>query len=78
MASAVRERLKADVGIGVTGVAGPDPQDGTPVGQVHIALDGGEALPAQTLSYVFAQSREAIKRRAVTQSLMLLRRSLQA
>jgi nicotinamide-nucleotide amidase len=77
MAMAARERLEADVGLGVTGVAGPDPQDGAPVGQVHIAISYGDA-PPQSMSYAFAQSREAIKRRAVTQALMLLRRSLLA
>ena len=76
MAAAVRERLVADIGIGITGVAGPDPQDGVPVGQVFIALDGGEKLPSQALAFQFNQSRTAIKRRAVTQAIMLLRRAL--
>jgi nicotinamide-nucleotide amidase len=78
MAAAVRLRLESDIGIGITGVAGPDPQDGVPVGQVYIALDGGKQVPAQALSFQFAQSREAIKRRAVTQAIMLLRRALLA
>jgi len=76
MATAARERLGADIGIGITGVAGPDPQEGAPVGQVHIALDDGRPGPPPSISYVFAQSREAIKRRAVTQALHLLRRTL--
>jgi PncC family amidohydrolase len=76
MATAARKTLIADVGIGITGVAGPDPQDGVPVGQVYIALDGGGKVPGQALSFVFSQSRQAIKRRAVTQALTLLRRSL--
>jgi competence/damage-inducible protein CinA-like protein len=76
MAAAVRERLDADIGVGITGVAGPDPQDGVPVGQVYIALDGGEKVPAQALAFQFNQSRTAIKRRAVTQAIMLLRRAL--
>jgi PncC family amidohydrolase len=76
MAAAIRERLEADIGIGVTGVAGPEPQDGVPVGQVYIGLDGGEDVPSHSLSFLFSQSREAIKRRAVTQSIMLLRRAL--
>jgi PncC family amidohydrolase len=76
MAAAVRERLQADIGVGITGVAGPDPQDGVPVGQVYIAIDGGETVPAQALAFQFNQSRTAIKRRAVTQTIMLLRRAL--
>jgi nicotinamide-nucleotide amidase len=76
MAAAVRERLQADIGVGITGVAGPEPQDGVPVGQVYIAIDGGGHVPSQALAFQFAQSRTAIKRRAVTQTIMLLRRAL--
>lgn len=75
MANAARSHLHADVGVGVTGVAGPDEQDGQPPGTVHIAVDSGLSAP-QTLSYQFAQSREAVKRRAVTTALGLLRRVL--
>jgi nicotinamide-nucleotide amidase len=78
MAAAARERLGADIGIGITGVAGPEPQDGKPVGEVHIAVDGGESVPSQLLTFTFAQGREQIKRRAVTQATMLLRRALMA
>src|SRR5690606_27146180 len=65
MALAIRERLQADIGVGITGVAGPDPQDGVPVGQVHIAVASGDGTPEE-LSFQFPQSRAAIKRRAVT------------
>jgi nicotinamide-nucleotide amidase len=77
MARAARQRLAADVGVGVTGVAGPDRQEDKPVGTVHIAVAAGEGTP-QTVSYVIAQGREAIKRRAVTTALALLRRALLA
>jgi nicotinamide-nucleotide amidase len=75
MARIARERLSADVGIGVTGVAGPDEQEGKPVGTVHIALDDSSG-DARVVSYQFAQSREMVKRRAVTTALSLLRRTL--
>ncbi|MCH7811453.1 MAG: competence/damage-inducible protein A [Chloroflexi bacterium] len=75
MARAVRERLGSDIGISITGVAGPDPQEEQPPGTVHIGLDVGFSVP-QTLSYQFAQGREAVKRRAVTTTLALLRRAL--
>ncbi|HEY4686498.1 MAG TPA: competence/damage-inducible protein A [Dehalococcoidia bacterium] len=78
MAQAARERFRADIGVGVTGVAGPEPQEGAPVGLVYIAVDGGDKVASQSLSFQFAQSREAIKRRAVTQAIMLLRRALLA
>ncbi len=75
MARVARERLQTDIGIGVTGVAGPDPQDDKPPGTIHIALDAAFTVP-QTVSYTFAQGREAVKRRAVTTALSLLRRAL--
>jgi nicotinamide-nucleotide amidase len=40
LARGVRTRLSATYGIGVTGVAGPEPQDGKPVGLVYAALAG--------------------------------------
>ena len=76
MAAAARSLLGADLGIGITGVAGPTSQDERPVGEVHIGLDDG--AQAQTMTYTFPQSREAIKRRAVTNSLLLIRRVLLA
>ncbi|NNH07388.1 CinA family protein [Cellulomonas fimi] len=38
MASGVRDRLGADVGLATTGVAGPAAQDGNPPGTVHVAV----------------------------------------
>jgi nicotinamide-nucleotide amidase len=75
MAQAARERLEASVGIGITGVAGPEPQEGKPVGTVHIGIDTIWA-PPQTVTTVMAQGRAAVKRRGVTMALMLLRQSL--
>ncbi|MEV5318493.1 CinA family protein [Streptomyces sp. NPDC052687] len=40
MAAGVRKALGADWGIATTGVAGPEPQDGQPVGTVFVGLDG--------------------------------------
>lgn len=45
MARGVREKLGTDLGVSVTGVAGPDPDDrGNPVGLVYVGLawNGGE------------------------------------
>ncbi|MEX0750212.1 MAG: competence/damage-inducible protein A [Dehalococcoidia bacterium] len=75
MAKATRERFEASVGVGITGVAGPEEQEGKPVGTIHIAIDAIWAAP-QSMSYVFPQGRTAVKRRAVTTALVLLRQSL--
>ncbi|MGW5662683.1 CinA family protein [Streptomyces sp. NPDC003758] len=40
MAAGVRKALGADWGLATTGVAGPDPQDGQPVGTVFVAVAG--------------------------------------
>jgi nicotinamide-nucleotide amidase len=77
MARVARERLAADFGIGITGVAGPEPLEDKPVGTVHIGLDDPDTS-GQVISYAFAQSRAAIKRRAVTTALALLRRAVLA
>jgi nicotinamide-nucleotide amidase len=75
MAKAARERFEASVGVGITGVAGPEEQEGKPVGTIHIAIDAIWAAP-QSMSYVFPQGRTAVKRRAVTTALVLLRQAL--
>ncbi|PZT77047.1 MULTISPECIES: CinA family protein [unclassified Streptomyces] len=40
MATGVRRVLGADWGVATTGVAGPEPQDGQPVGTVFVAVSG--------------------------------------
>ena len=40
MAEGVRQRLSATYGVALTGVAGPDPQDGQPAGTVFVAVAG--------------------------------------
>jgi len=44
MASGVRDLLKADVGLSVTGVAGPEEQDGQPAGTVFVGLSLGRTF----------------------------------
>ena len=51
MARGVREKCGATWGVALTGVAGPDPQDGHPVGEVHIAVAG----PSRTVSLPAAE-----------------------
>ncbi|MGP4018140.1 CinA family protein [Saccharopolyspora sp. 5N708] len=40
LAEGARQRCAADWGIGLTGVAGPDPQDGVAPGTVHLGFAG--------------------------------------
>lgn len=40
LARGARTRCGADIGVGLTGVAGPDPQNGIPVGTWFCAIDG--------------------------------------
>lgn len=44
MAQGVRARLHAVWGLATTGVAGPDPQDGRPPGEYHVAVAGPAGL----------------------------------
>jgi nicotinamide-nucleotide amidase len=74
MAARVKERFGADYGVGTTGVAGPDPQDGRPVGLVHVAVAGPSRTVAVELH--LHGDREAIRRQTVVQALDLLRRTV--
>jgi nicotinamide-nucleotide amidase len=64
----------ADIGVSTTGVAGPDPQDGQPVGTVFIgvATEFGTTVTALELG----GSRDTIRRRVVSESLVAVRKSL--
>ncbi|WP_376790381.1 CinA family protein [Thermoflexus sp.] len=44
MAEGVRRLFGADLALAITGVAGPDPEEGKPVGEMHIALVGPEGI----------------------------------
>ena len=76
MAHAVRERLHADYGIGITGVAGPEKQEDKPVGTVHIAIEGPDGV-VTGMGPGWRASREDIKRLSVVAALNLLRLYLQ-
>jgi nicotinamide-nucleotide amidase len=76
MAEGVRKRLDATFGVATTGVAGPDPADGQPVGTVHIAASGQLRTVHRGLS--LAGGRRSIRDQAVLQSLLLLQGMLEA
>nr|WP_133851321.1 CinA family protein [Labedaea rhizosphaerae] len=74
LARGARERCGADWGIGLTGVAGPDPQDGVAPGTVHIAVTGpspnGNSTIGRTLHV--PGGREAVRQACVHAAIMLL------
>ncbi|WP_340375536.1 CinA family protein [Streptomyces sp. SS7] len=78
MAAGVRKALGADWGIATTGVAGPEPQDGRPVGTVFVAVDGplrpgdGSASGGKVEALRLNGDREEIRRESVRSVLVLL------
>jgi nicotinamide-nucleotide amidase len=75
MAEGARRRMGATVAAATTGVAGPDPADGQPVGTVHIAVSagGGTVLRALALSGDRHQIRVATVERSLGLLLSVLR-----
>ncbi|MQC18531.1 MAG: competence/damage-inducible protein A [Chloroflexi bacterium] len=74
MATAAREQLHADIGIGITGIAGSGEVEGQPPGTMHIALSHGDEVRYALSRYY--QGREPTKRRTVLNALTLLRNYL--
>jgi nicotinamide-nucleotide amidase len=70
LARGVRTRLGATLGLAVTGVAGPDPQDGKPVGTVFAAVAGPDR--DATSASVLSGNRAEIRAAAVQACLALL------
>ena len=76
MAEGVRRLLGADVGVATTGVAGPEPQDGAPVGTVCIAVVTPRGATASTL--LLAGDRSAIRAAATEAALATALAQLQS
>jgi len=75
MAEGARQRMTAAVGAATTGVAGPDPQDGQPVGTVYIAVASAARGPT-VRSLGLSGGRQQIRQATVDQVLGLLVRML--
>jgi nicotinamide-nucleotide amidase len=71
MATGVCRALGADVGVATTGVAGPDPQDGHPVGTVFVAVAADGQVVVRELALV--GDRATIRAGTVDAALDLLR-----
>jgi nicotinamide-nucleotide amidase len=74
MARAARERLGGDVGVAITGVAGPGEMEGKPRGTVHIGIVAGDQ--AVTFSHRYGFPRPQVKRWAALGAMFQLRRIL--
>jgi len=75
MASAARERARADIGVAITGIAGPG--GGTPdkpVGLVFIALSGAAGERVRRVH--FPSERDRVRFQATQSAMEMIRRGL--
>jgi nicotinamide-nucleotide amidase len=75
LALGAARRCSADWGLAATGVAGPDPQNGHPVGQVFVAI-AGPVEPVAVRELTLHGSRAEIRRQTVVRALGALRDAL--
>ena len=75
LAVAARRVFGADVGLGVTGVAGPEEQEGQPAGTVFFGLAVGDE-PAEAVGTQLPGQREMVRQFATISLLNLLRMKL--
>jgi nicotinamide-nucleotide amidase len=77
MATGVRARFGADIGVGVTGIAGPTGgTDEKPVGLVHVCVAGSDRTLARRI--VLPGTRADVRNRAVVVAMHLIREFLAA
>ena len=70
LATGTRERCAADWALATTGVAGPEPQDGKPVGLVYVAVAGPDGATVRELN--LTGSRASIRTETASAVLELL------
>lgn len=71
MARGTRRATGSSWGVATTGVAGPDPSEGKPVGTVHVGLAGPDGRPSSTALHLHGGRRE-IRDLTVAAALSLL------
>ncbi|PZR99111.1 MAG: competence/damage-inducible protein A [Candidatus Chloroheliales bacterium] len=74
MATAARQRTSADIGLGTTGVAGPDEQEGKPAGTVFLGIDFGGQV--RTIEQFYRYPRIEVKRLGAMGAVNMVRRAL--
>jgi len=72
MAENVRKHLKADIGVSVTGVAGPGASEAKPVGMVCFGISSEKGT--KTYTYRFGGNRHRIRVMSVNRALDIIRR----
>lgn len=70
MADGARKLMGADVGVSTTGVAGPEPQEGKPVGLVYVAV--ADATGAVSRELRLSGDRAAIQATTLEEALNLV------
>jgi PncC family amidohydrolase len=71
MASVVKKKLRSDIGIGITGIAGPEGGSlDKPVGTVYIAIAINRRVTVQ--HYLFRGNRDAVRKSACKHALKRL------
>ncbi len=70
MAEGARAALRATYAVSTTGVAGPDPQEGKPVGTVYVAVAGPDGTTVSALELV--GDRRAIQDRSCEEAVSAL------
>ena len=73
LAVGARQRCEATWGVGLTGVAGPEPHGGHEVGTVFMGLAGPETLVTEVIELQFSGTRWDIRIAAVRESISRLR-----
>lgn len=74
MAAGVRSLLGADIAVAVTGVGGPEPQDGEPSGSVWLAVDSDDGQWARHEQ--FDGEPESVLRRTIDTALAMVLEAL--
>jgi nicotinamide-nucleotide amidase len=75
MADGARRVLGSDLGLSITGVAGPDPQDDQPPGTVFVGVSGAGSA-TQAFAFNVPGDRDRVRQYATIAALDLLRRQV--